>query len=197
MRSRRLIPVLLLLLYPRPAAAEWQVKPFFGITFAGRTTFVDIEKAAGRQNAVIGASGVLIGEVFGLEGDLGLAPGFFEAGGQKLLLNSRVTTLTGNAVVAVPRSIARYTLRPYLVAGAGMMRVSIEGRLGALHVSRTLPAMDVGGGVTGFFNDHVGLNWEVRHFRSLGGDGQTTGVTFVGTEKLSFWRATMAVAFKY
>ena len=63
-------------------------------------------------------------------------------------------------------------------AGAGMMHVSIEGRLGALHVSRTLPAMDVGGGVTGFLNEHVGLNWEVRHFRSVGGNGQTTGATF-------------------
>ena len=31
-----------------PAQAEWHVKPFFGITFAGQTTFVDIEDAAGK-----------------------------------------------------------------------------------------------------------------------------------------------------
>jgi hypothetical protein len=94
----------------------------------------------------------------------------------------------------MPKRMAEYTLRPYFVGGMGLMHVQVEGRLGALPLSISLPAIDFGGGVTGFLNDRVGLSWEVRHFRSIGGD--TQGNSFV-PERLSFWRATMAVAIRY
>ena len=54
--------------------------------------------------------------------------------------------------------------------------------------------MDFGGGATGFLNDRVGLSWEVRHFRSF--NGQAHGNS-LGNEQLSFWRANMAVTFRY
>ena len=196
MRDRGLALVLLLLLSPASAAAEWQIKPFTGLTFGGGTRFDDIERAAGKPNPVFGITGVLLGSVLGVDADLGRAPGFFESGGQKLLQNSRVTTLTGNVVVAVPKQMAGYSLRPYFVAGAGLMHVSIDGRLGALTVSSTLPAMDFGGGATGFLTDRVGLSWEVRHFHSIG-EGKVRGLSVSGGEQLSFWRATMAVTIRY
>jgi outer membrane protein with beta-barrel domain len=192
----RVLALAFLLLSPGPAAAEWQFKPFAGITFGGGTRFVDIEKAAGKPNPVFGVTGLLLGGVLGVEGDLARAPGFFESGGQRLLQDSRVTTLTGNVVVAVPRRMAEYSLRPYLVAGMGLMHVNIDGRLGALTVSSTLPAIDFGGGATGFLTDRVGLSWEVRHFQSIG-EGKIRGLSVSGGEQLSFWRATMAVTFRY
>ncbi len=194
----RCLAVALVLLHPAPAAAEWHIKPFLGLTFGGKTTFVDVEKAVGKPNPVFGVTGVLLGNVFGLDVDLGRSSGFFESGNTAptplLQRGSRVTTLTGNVVVAVPKRIAEYTLRPYFVAGMGLMHVKIDGRLGALNVSSTLPAMDFGGGATGFLNDRVGLSWEVRHFRSF--HGQTHGNSF-GNEQLSFWRANMALTIRY
>jgi hypothetical protein len=186
----------LLLLSPGSVGAEWHFKPFAGVTFGGGTRFVDIEKAVGKPNPVFGVTGLLLGNVLGVEGDLARAPGFFESGGQGLLQGSRVTTLTGNVVVAVPRRMAEYSLRPYFVAGMGLMHVSIDGRLGALTVSSTLPAMDVGGGATGFLNERVGLSWEARRFQSLG-EGKIRGLSVSGGEQLSFWRATMAVTIRY
>jgi len=191
----RCLAVALLLASPVPAAAEWHIKPFVGFTFGGGTTFVDAEKAVGKPNPVFGVTGLLLGNVLGIEGDLARAPGFFEAGGQKLLLGSRVPTLTGNVVVALPKRLAEYSLRPYFVGGAGLMHVNIAGRLGGLTVSSTLPAADFGGGATGFLNERVGLNWEVRHFHSIG-DGKIRGDSLAG-EQLSFWRATMAVTIRY
>jgi hypothetical protein len=191
----RCLAVAILLASPVPAAAEWHIKPFVGLTFGGGTTFVDAEKAVGKPNPVFGVTGLLLGNVLGIEGDLARAPGFFESGGQKLLLGSRVTTLTGNVVVAMPKHLAEYTLRPYFVGGVGLMHVSVEGRLGGLTVSSTLPAADFGGGVTGFLNERVGLNWEVRHFHSIG-EGKIRGDSLAG-EQLSFWRATMAVTIRY
>lgn len=192
MRLRWLV-LALLLLHPGAAAAEWHIKPFLGLTFGGSTTFNDAEEAVGKPNGVFGATVVLLGNVLGVEGDVGTAPGFFQAG-KDLVVSSRVTTLTGNVVVAVPKRMVEYTLRPYFVGGMGLMNVQKEGRLGALPVARTLPAIDVGGGVTGFLNERVGLSWELRHFHSLGGD--TQGNSFL-PERLSFWRANMAVTFRY
>ena len=65
-----------------------------------------------------------------------------------------------------------------------------------LKVADTLPAVDLGGGATGFLSDRVGLSWDVRRFRSIGGRSEGRGVSF-GRQRLSFWRATMAVAIRY
>ena len=59
-----------------------------------------------------------------------------------------------------------------------------------LTVSRNLAALDIGGGVTGFFTNRIGVSWDVRYFRSIGA-GDNNGLSF-GNEQLSFWRATMA-----
>src|SRR6185436_14754149 len=39
---------------PARASAEWQFKPFLGATFAGGTTFVDLEEASGHPNLSVG-----------------------------------------------------------------------------------------------------------------------------------------------
>jgi hypothetical protein len=93
-------------------------------------------------------------------------------------------------VLALPKRLAQYSLRPYVVGGAGMMYARSEDELDVLTVSRTLAALDVGGGVTGFFTNRVGVSWDVRYFRSIGAGGNN-GLSF-GNEHLSFWRAMMA-----
>jgi hypothetical protein len=180
---------------PATARAEWQIKPFVGLTLGGGTTLVDPEHAVGKPNPVVGVTGVLLGDVFGLDADFGRAPGFFQSGSQGLLLGSAASTLTGNVVIALPRRMAEYTLRPYFVAGAGLIHATIDGSFGAVKVSSTLPALDVGGGVTGFLSKRVGVSWEVRHFRSLG-KGPFRGAS-IAAERLSFWRANVAVAIRY
>jgi hypothetical protein len=192
----RCLTIALLLLAPSTAAAEWQIRPFVGFTFGGATTFVDLEDAAGQQNPAVGISGGWLGEIFGLEGDIGLGPGFFQSGGKDLLLETGVRTLTGNVVIALPRRMAEYGLRPYFVGGAGLIHVSILGKLGALEIKRTLPAMNIGAGVTGFLTNRVGVNWDLRRFSTLRGEGETLGNSFA-KEELSFWRATVAVAIRY
>jgi hypothetical protein len=196
MVSRRVALALFVVSFlPATARAEWQIKPFVGLTFGGGTTFVDPEHAVGKPNPVFGVTGVLLGEVLGLDADFGRAPGFFQYGDQKLLLGSATNTLTGNVVIALPRRMTEYTLRPYFVAGAGLIHATIDGSFGAVKVSSTRPALDVGGGATGFLSKRVGVSWELRHFRSLG-KGPLHGASIAG-ERLSFWRADMAVVIRY
>jgi Outer membrane protein beta-barrel domain len=178
-------------------SAEWQLKPFLGVTFGGATTFFDHEFAVGGANVVFGTTGVLLGEVFGVEGDFGYGPGFFTKEGV-LVLGSRATTLTGNVVVALPRRLSEYSLRPYFVGGGGFLHVSTETSLGQLPVNSTLPVMDLGGGVTGFLSRRIGVNWDIRYFRS-GSRPERPGEEkqSFGDEQLSFWRAHTALAIRF
>jgi hypothetical protein len=183
-----------LLFLPSLTFAEWQLRPFFGITFGGGTTFVDLAGAAGGPNLVYGVNGALLGDIFGIDVDFGRAPGYFQSGDQSLVRQSSATTLTGNVIIAPPRHATEYTLGPYFVVGGGLMHASINDVLSLLPVSRTLPAMDVGGGVNAFVSDRFGLSWDARYFRSVGG-GKSQGVSLdpeEASERLSFWRATMA-----
>lgn len=203
-----ILAVGLVLLSGTQAAAEWQVTPSFGISFGGDTTFRDFEQAAGSPQALFGIRGAWLGEVFGFEGDLGTAPGFFQKGvfrfggetpggpGATTDVGSNVTTLTGNVVVALPRRIAEFTLRPYGVGGVGLMRVRIDDLPAGPPVASTLTVVDVGGGVTGFLSDRIGINWDVRRFWSLGGIDQELGFS-IGPEQLSFWRASMGLAIRF
>lgn len=202
-----------LLLVPLPAAAEWQFKPFVGFTFAPSTTLLgDIEFAAdrpieleiesGSSNIAFGVGVVLLGEVFGVEADWANAPGFFQARDQDKLQSSGAQTFTGSLVVAVPRGIAQYSLRPYLVAGAGVMRLRAEtaqvGGSELFPIRETLAAIDLGGGATGFFNERVGVAWDLRYIRSVAGESGDPLVTIDGLAKqLSFWRANMALVLRY
>ena len=117
---------------------------------AAATTFVDPEKPIGKPNLAIGVSAVFLGEMFGAEIDVADVPGFFESGDKNLVLDSRVTTFSGNVVVAAPHRLTEYSLRPYIVGGGGLMRVRTTTSFSVFDVSTVIPTFDVGVGVVGF-----------------------------------------------
>ncbi|OFW19995.1 MAG: hypothetical protein A3H97_22540 [Acidobacteria bacterium RIFCSPLOWO2_02_FULL_65_29] len=184
------------LVAPPPAlgATEWQIRPFAGVTFGGGTTLNDPDLAVGKPNLVLGVSGGLLGDIVGIEADVGHAPGFFQTGDGTLVSSSRVTTFTGNVIVGLPRRATEYSLRPYFVGGLGVMRAHAVDSLGdAVPVDMTRPAFDLGGGLGGALSNRTGLSWELRYFRSFRGKVDPLGV---GLERLSFWRANMAVVIR-
>jgi len=192
---------LVLLLMARGAAAadgaELMLRPFAGVTFLGSTTLVDLEKAAGKPHIISGADVVWIGNVVGVEAEVSWARAFFHSGDQHLVLHSGVSTATGSVVVAMPRRLTEYTLRPYVVAGAGLMHVGIDDYFGVLSLHETLAAYDVGGGVVGFLSNRVGVAWDVRRFGTLKGSPPDTGLVFGDSGRLSFWRGSMALVLRY
>jgi len=181
---------LLLLSRPVPAGAEWQIRPSVGVYFGQTSTFPAPGSSGGPSRFGLGITGALVGNVLGIEADLARRTAFFPGSGNGgNVLGSSVTTLTGNVTVALPKRLVEYTLRPYFVGGAGLMTVRIDQFNNLFDISKNLNAIDVGGGVTGFLTNRIGLNWEVRHFRSIG-ESQ-------GPPELSFWRANMALAIRY
>ena len=189
--------MVIVLLSTRADAAEKQIKPFIAVAFGGSTTFVDLEDAAGKPNLVIGAGAAMLWDLFGLDVDVAHAPGFFQSGDQHLVLSSGVTTVTGNFVLTLPRRMTEYSLRPYFVGGAGVIRVSIDDVFGALKVHESLAVIDVGGGATGFVSDTWGVYWDVRYFRSFSRDAKGLSVAPQPLpEQLSFWRASMGIVLR-
>jgi len=190
------LTAVLLLVSTRARAAERQIRPFAGATFAGSTTFVDLENTVGELNIAIGASAVILGEIFGAEADVSDMPGLFGSGDNNLVRSSRVTTISGNFVVAAPHRMTEYALRPYVVAGAGVMRVRTTTAFNVFDVATSMPAFDVGVGAIGFITNRIGLCWDVRRFEDLRRNADDKGLSF-GDEHLSFWRGTMAVVIRY
>jgi len=193
-----------LLLLSRPAvAADRQIRPYVGLTFGGATTYgdLDLDNTIGNKHPAIGLQTAWLGNIVGVEVDIARMPGFFQAGTRglnetpRLLLNSSVTTLTGSVVVAAPFKLTQYTLRPYFVAGGGLMRVRTDTQFGVLNVRDTIVAMNLGGGAIGFVTSRVGVAWDVR--RLSGYNTAPPAAATGGNRRLTFWRASMALVIRY
>jgi len=189
--------VLLVTLSPAIASADWLYAPFVGTTFAGSTSVPDLEQGASSAQLMIGGSaGWWSSGIFGVEGDFGYAPRFFETD-NIVFSNSNAITLGGNVVIATPVSVTRESLRPYVVGGLGWMHFSIDEGADVfpeLFGARNSLALHLGGGAVGFVSPRTGLRFEVRQFRSLERDQDPlTGET---KSRLSFWRATVGVVLR-
>jgi hypothetical protein len=188
--------VVVTILAPAQAAADWYIAPFIGVVFGGETTIVDLEQAAKRGNLTFGGTVTYLGSgIFGIEVDFAMAPGYFQrdlSPADPLIGSSRVTMLMGNVIVTAPLKWTGYSLRPYASGGFGLVRASIDDVFDILRVRENLPGFNVGGGVLGLVSDRTGVKWDVRFFRGSGGD---PGVS-LGSTQFSAWRATMALVIR-
>jgi hypothetical protein len=199
-RSRFGWLIAILLSWSGSAHAEWQLRPAVGLNVVQTTTLGPAQPSGTIGRVGWGGDAALIGNILGIEADFSRRSGFFPAAklqGAGIIQGSSVTTLTGNVTVALPSHLVEYTLRPYFVGGAGLMAVRIDQQLDVFDVSLNMKTTDLGGGVTGFLTKRIGLNWDVRYFRSFNGGPELSLSRSVGSPQLSFWRANMALAIRY
>jgi hypothetical protein len=188
---------LLLLLSPCAAAADWIFAPFVGSAFGGSTALPDLEQGASSAHLIFGGTvGWWSQGILGIESDFSFAPHFFETDNTtEVITSSNVITLGGNVVVAVPLSVTRESLRPYLVGGLSWMHASIDDVRGLLPElfgrTRNSVGVNFGGGAIGLITPRTGLRFEVRHFGSL--EREEDRFSRETESLLSFWRATVGV----
>lgn len=171
-----------------PAAADGLFTPYFGGTFGGYSP---------NGKAVFGASiGFMSAGVFGLEADLGHSPDFLNTSGG-LIFEAGMTTAMVNLVLGVPvGGTAGVGFRPYMSAGAGIVRAKITSPAGLFQdLSRGDPGVNIGAGVIGFFNDHLGLRGDVRYFRAIQDDDERPVGLTLGD--FNFTRATAGLTFRF
>ena len=195
---RRLAVALPLLLWTPPAEAhaDWLITPFLGTSFASETTLLIFEERAGRKLALGASVSLLTDGIFGLEAEIGHMPRFFEGNNRlRLVLTSRVTTLSGNVIVAVPLVVTRESLRPYLVGGLGLMQARSKNAADLFPVNQDLLGLNIGAGAIGLVTERTGLRFDLRYFKAVIGSDEPRARQ--GVSRLTFWRATVGVTFRF
>lgn len=183
------------------ARADFLITPYIGTVFAGNTTLLDLDVgAASSKHWTFGGSAAWLSDrILGVEADFSMVPGFFQnSDGNELVIGSRVTTLTGNVIAALPLSVTRESLRPYVVGGLGLLRASAEDPIDLISLNESLPGnwlgLQLGAGAIGLITNRAGVRFDLRHLRALSRDTTLLGER---TSKLSFWRATFGVTLRY
>lgn len=178
------------------ARADFLITPFIGSAFAGSTTLLDLDTgaASAKHWTFGGGAAWLSDQVLGVEADFAMVPGFFEnSSGTGLITGSRVTTLTGNVLAALPLSVSRESLRPYVTGGLGLIHATADDLIG-LNESGDWLGLQVGAGAIGLISERTGVRFDLRHSRALSRDTTLRGER---TSKLSFWRATVGFTLRY
>jgi len=174
---------------PLNARADGYVSPWVGVQFGsdwnnGRAGF-------GADAGYMGA-GIIGGEL-----DFGYSPSFF--GTQNDFGNNTVINVMGNVIVGVPVGGTHGAgIRPYATFGVGLLRTQIDGgTLAQVSSSNNQWGWNLGAGVMGYFNDHVGLRGDVRYLRGF--EDLNTGnqvIDLDGSNQLHFWRTSFGVVLR-
>ena len=176
------------ILAPLPARADGFVTPWVGSAFGS-----NIQN--GQATIGVSAGGMGAG-IIGGEADFGWSPSFF--GTKSDFGNNTVMNLMGNIIIGVPIGGTHGAgVRPYVVGGVGLVRTQIDGgTIARVSSSNNMFGWDAGGGVMGYFSDHVGLRGDVRYLRAT--SDLKSGVSSLDLDgnQLHYWRATVGVVFR-
>lgn len=200
------LAILLSLMAPADAAAQWQFAPFVGYTYNGATTLVDLERGSEVTHWHFGGAVTLLGDSpFGVEGYFVRTPSFFQNENSDCnvaatcVTSSRTYALMGNVVLATPRNWNRYGLRPYVSGGLGLLHASRAAVQNVLPINLDLLGMNLGGGAVGFVSDRVGLRFDLRYFRKIEGPEEDTldPPVSIGPIRLRYWTTSVGVVVRY
>lgn len=191
-------------LVPARASADWLFTPFIGGNWGGAATFTDdlgdFEDEFERRLNFGASLAWMGGGIAGFELDFGYAPNFFEntTGDADFEFgDSNVTTLMANIVLGAPvgGQVGR-GIRPYASGGVGLIRQRVNSPENFFDVTNNDFGFNVGGGVSGFFTDNVGLRGDIRYFRSLQ-DNEPDNEFDVSLSDFRFWRGTVGLVFRF
>lgn len=185
------LALLTLFSMPRTASADWLFTPYIGVDKGGSTSTTTSPTNFGASLANMG------GGIAGFELDFSYAPNFFGPSTPEFGDNN-VTTFMGNVVVGVPVGGQHGAgIRPYGVAGVGLVRqraTSVNQAVSNLSTSDF--GFDLGGGVLGFFTDNIGLRGDLRYIRNFKANSPDV-LTPVDVGTLSMWRMTAGITFRF
>ena len=202
-----LLVVLCVCVQVAEARADFLITPFMGSEFAATTTLLDLDTgAAASKHWTFGGSAAWLSDrILGVEADFAFVPGFLQNSNGNLVTASRVTTLTGSVIAALPLSVTHESLRPYVVGGLGLIHATAEdtlklnescvpGQTAGYACPGNWLGLQLGAGAVGLITNRAGVRFDLRHVRALNRDTTLLGER---TSRLSFWRATVGVTLRY
>jgi hypothetical protein len=179
-----------------PARADIVLTPYVGSLFGGDLSNNSTSFGSGNRTSFGGSAAFMGGGVFGAEIGFNYAPEFVSAS----VSNEDVAqmSLMGNLIVGIPIGSSDQAghLRPYITGGAGLFRLTSNESQFFDRVSSNDFAVNFGGGLMAFFNEHVGIRGDIRYFRTLTDDNPGGGVD-LDFGDLNFWKWDVGAAFKF
>jgi len=182
------IAALLIGFCPARAEAEGFISPFIGFNFSGDANCPTVSNCEDKRlNFGVALGGM--NAVLGFEEEFAYARDFF---GSAPSLKSSVLTIMSNVMVAPKIG----PVRPYFLAGAGLIKTHVDLTTSALLSSDNNNfGWDIGGGVMITIAPHVGVRGDIRYFHSFQDLG-AVGFS-LGNSKLDFGRAAGALNFTF
>ena len=195
LRRTLLLASFVALAAPTAARADGLFVPFIGVNFGGAAGRPIVD-ALESERVDWGASLAWMGAgVIGFEADLGYSPDFF---GRSDVAGSSVLTAMGNLLIGVPLGgQSGFGIRPYGLAGLGMVQSKIDAVGGGGALDETKAAFDFGGGVMFFFGTHVGLRTDLRYVRTIGRLDFDLTDGFERSRRLDFGRASVGLILRF
>jgi opacity protein-like surface antigen len=179
-----LIAALASVLVARTAGAQGFISPTFGYNFGGDSGCPSATNCD-NKNWNLGVSLGSFGALLGSEVELTYEDKFF---GDAAAESTKVLTVMGNLMVAPKIAL----VRPYGLAGVGLIRTSVEPAAGGASTSDNQFGWTVGAGLVVYVNSHLGLKGDIRHYHSFQ-DLKLLGFGLSNDNKLDFGRAAFGV----
>jgi opacity protein-like surface antigen len=188
-RSLTVAAVAAICLLPSTARADILLTPFAGLTFGGVT-----DTTRGMFGV---AASFTAGGIAGLDLDFGYSPSFFGDDDDADLFDpdTNMITLMANLRLAAPLGGTEGPgVRPYVSGGVGLLRTQVDATDLFEGITSNSWGVNVGAGVNGFFNDNVGMQGEIRYFRSFDDFLEDFEVDL---GSFDFWRGSVGVTFRF
>jgi opacity protein-like surface antigen len=163
---------------PSPAHADIVLSPFAGVNFGGDAT---------EKPMTFGGNVTFVGRSLGLEIDAARSNDFFGEDSASVTMLS--ASLVGGA------DLPGTGVKPYFLAGAGLLRTNVEFANILNETSYNNFAVVLGGGLNAYITDHVGLRGDLRYVRRLEKDSDA-GIIPIESN-FDFWRATVGVNIRF
>jgi len=179
---------LLLVMTAAPARADWLITPYLGTAFGGATS---------SQHVIYGASAAWMSHgIVGVEIDGSIAPDLLDEDDGVILgiADSNVTTLMGSVVIGAP--FGEPGIRPYAVAGAGLIRSRVGDAEDIFDLDDNSFGINVGGGIHALVRKNLGLRADLRYFRGVR-DRNSGNDIDLELGSFDFWRASVGATFRF
>ena len=163
---RTFIAALICAGFAAEARADGFVSPFLAVNFGGDAGGTFDDNVADRSRAAFGGNvGFMSGGIFGVELDVAYTKNFYGEGA--IVGDNSLLTVMPAVIVGIPIGGQQgLGVRPYFTAGVGVIRrdLSISG-FDVFEGSDL--AYNLGGGLMGYFSDHIGLRADYKFFRNF------------------------------
>ena len=186
-----LFGVLLVVFAAHDAASQGFVSPFVG------TTLTSPSSSGSSTKPGFGVAFGGVGRIVGAETEIAFYPEVID-NSANALAKSRVISIAGGPLIGP--TIGR--VKPYVALGAGNLHLNVTGIASVVvpnpeSISNNYFTFNAGGGVMGFFTDHLGVRGDLRYYRAFGIKLTDLEEAGLALDKFNFWRAGFGLVAKF